>query len=178
MSGSRVITIASRRRVLAALMTLPVVLMAASVTAVEIARWRHPNSTLFAAPVADSFADAIESHELAQVYQFVRTEQDPSAPIAVRHPALTGGRTILVSPLLWAVALQRGQVVLMFLGFGARTDGPADRLSACLADSMGNADLAILLRRYAAFVPAEQCPPLTAGSTPLLALLEAAEGPG
>jgi hypothetical protein len=177
MTERRVVPVAARRRVLAVLMTMPVVLMAAGVTTVEVARWRHPNSTLFAAPVADSFADAIGSHELAEVYQFVRTEQDPSAPIAVRHPALTGGRTILVSPLLWAVALQRGQVVLMFLGFGARTDGPAEQLSACLADSMGNADLAILLRRYAAFVPAEQCPPLTAGSPPLLALLEAAEVP-
>ena len=165
--------LASRSRLLAALLAAPVVLTAMGVSAVEIWRSRDPGAPLFTAAATSSYADAVERNaDLSHVYEFIRAGQDPNALIRVRHPTLTDGRSVLVSPLLWAVAMRRGDVVLMLLSFGARMDRASDRMSACLADALGNPELADLLRRYGQASPADQCPPRAAVGAPLLSFID------
>jgi hypothetical protein len=78
---------------------------------------------------------------------------------------------VLVSPLVWAVALQRQQVVLMLLGFGARIDGESGRNATCLAEQLGNARTAALLRQHGATTSADPCPATHTDDPPLLIFL-------
>jgi ankyrin repeat protein len=139
---------------------------------VESWRLQRPRSPLFAAPFVFSLADAIETGELPQAHQFLRDRDDPSAPIEVRHPVLTADKSVTVSPLLWAVATQNREAVQMLLGLGARMDRGADRKAACLAQALGNDDLAGLLRTYGA--PSDEpCAAADAGVPPLLTVVGA-----
>lgn len=96
-----------RRRVLASMMAGPALVAALGVCAVEGWRMLQPKSALFADPFVFSLADAIERNDVDQAYAFIRAGQDPNEPIAVRHPVLSGGRSVLVTPIVWAVAIDR-----------------------------------------------------------------------
>jgi hypothetical protein len=135
-------------------------------------RFRRPRSQLFVTPVAYSLADAIERDDVHRAYEFVRAGQNPTELIAVRHSVLTGGRFVLVSPLLWAVAVNSRQTVLMLLGFGARMDRATDRRAACLAEALGHEETARLLRLYGDTPSPKPCPEERKTSDPpLLAFL-------
>jgi hypothetical protein len=159
----------AKRSFTVALLALPAILMALAIVAVESWRLHEPRSPIFAPPFVFSLADAIERGELPQAYEFLRSG-DPGALIEVRHPVLTGGQSLAVSPILWAVATGNRDAVQMLLGLGARIDVGPDWKAACLADALGNQDLAEVLRIYGA--PShEPCPVTEAGGPPILTLL-------
>src|SRR5262245_65039173 len=111
---------------------------------VEIGRWRNPQSHLFADPTYYSLADALKADDVEGAYAFLRAGANPNDLIEVRDPVLTHGRSVLASPLLWAVATQRRNAVLMLLAHGARTDRDIDKAAPCLADALGNPEIATL----------------------------------
>lgn len=106
-----------------------------------------------------SLADAIERDDVQRAYDFIRDGQDPNGPIAVRHPIVTDGRDALVSPLLWAVAMNSRQSVLMLLGHGALIDRPENRVAPCVAERLGHTDIADILKRYGDTSSTAPCPP-------------------
>jgi hypothetical protein len=156
-----------RSRILAWLMGVPAIAGAVAMVGIEAGRMYHPGAPLFSAPVPQSLADAIERGNVQRAYELIRGGQDPNDRIVVRHSILSGGQSVQVSPLLWAVALQETRAVLMLLAFGARAERTADRRAACLADTLGNAELASLLRRYATDAGSAQCP-APSGERPLV----------
>ncbi|MBI2563185.1 MAG: hypothetical protein HYW08_12505, partial [candidate division NC10 bacterium] len=110
-----------------------------------------------------------------RAYEFIRQGQNPNEPIAVRHPALTGGRPLLVSPLLWAVATNSRQSVLTLLGHGVTMGRPANSRAACLADALGNTELAALLRRLAEGIEVAPCRERKTGDAPLVSFVVPAQ---
>ena len=153
-----------------ALMLLPVALTALGLIATEASRAMRPGSSRAAAPFFYSLADAIEGGDVQSAYAFIRAGQDPTALVAVRHPVLTEGRTVLVSPLLWAVATERTDAVLMLLGFGAKMDREPERLAACIADALGNVEIANALRTDVRAPSRDACPPIAREKSWLLSL--------
>ena len=137
-----------RLRLLALLVAAPGVLASAGLTAVEAWRLARPDAALFAAPAPRSLADAIRSDEVQAAYALLRAGHDPRAGITVSDPALTGGRTIVVAPLLWAVASQSERTVPMLLGYGRPIDAATSGRAFCLAEALGNAAIAGALRPY------------------------------
>jgi hypothetical protein len=174
MTTNQTLQMDRRTRFVAALITTPAVLAALGVLAIDVWRFQSPNAALLTAPFAYSLADAIAADNVQEAYTFIRAGQDPNELIAVRHPVLTDGRPVLVSPLLWAVATQKRNVLLMLLGHGARMDRAMDRSAGCLADALGDANIASLLRAYEDAVPREGCQARNA-SAPLLSLIEKAD---
>jgi len=157
-------------------MAVPVLLVALTVVSIEATRWLRPRSPLFRPPVVLSLADAIATDDVQAAYEFLRAGQDPNELVGVSDPSLTDGRQVLVSPLVWAVAKQSTNSVLMLLGHGARMDRAEDRAASCLADSLGNGDIANALRSRPGAVAHEQCPKTTADAgAPLLLFVERAE---
>jgi hypothetical protein len=175
MTASQVLQEPARRmRHLAVLLAIPSVVVALSLCGIEAWRTLRPRSPLFAAPAASSLTDAIAGGDLWQAYQFIRAGQDPNALMPVQHPLLTRGRWVFVSPVIWATATQNRQAVQMLLAFGARLDRPADRLAVCLADALGNEDIARLLRAREDGRPTRPCT-LEGGEALLLRLLDSTE---
>jgi len=157
------------RRLLELSIAAPAVLAALVLVAVEVWRVTHPRSELFVTPFAYSLAEAIERDDVQRAYAFIRAGQDPTEPIQVRHPTVTAGRTVAVPPLLWAVAANSRYSAMMLLGFGAQVDKTSVDRAVCLADTLGNGELAALLRNYGEAVRA--CPGVTPGEPPLLSFL-------
>ena len=151
-------------------MAVPAVVAAVALLALEGWRLASPESSLFVAPRA-SFADAIGRGDVSQAYDRLRAGQSPDDLIAVRHPVLTGGRGVLVSPLVWAVANGQRESALMLIAFGVRMNRAADRHAACLADALGHAELGRLLRVHGAPSTPDPCPVQPGGGPPLLTLL-------
>lgn len=161
-----------RRRRLALALAAPTLLFALGLGVVGSWRLLRPSPQLFAAaPFVYSLADAIESDDVERAVEFIRAGQDPNELIGVRHPVLTRGRSVLVSPLTWAVATQSRRAVLMLLGLGARTDHPPDNKAVCLAEALGNEGIARVLRLYGAPPPTAPCDEPALGDAPLLSLL-------
>ena len=152
-------------------MTAPAVLVAMAIAGVELWRAEHPGSPLFATPVAYSLAEAIQRDDVRRAYEFIRGGQNPNDVIPASDAILTGGRTVLVSPLEWAVANGSRKSALMLIGFGATVDQGADRGALCLADALGSAAMASLLRTYVRGTE-KRCPRLERTNAPLLAFLE------
>jgi len=139
-----------RERVIAWLIALPAIVTATAVTAVEIGRVVHPNSALFVMPAAapGAFADAIAAQDALTTYELIRAGQDPRAPIPVRDPILTGGRSVDVLPVLWAVATESNQIVPLLLSLGADLDRDARLRAICLARQLGNDEVALVLEHH------------------------------
>ena len=154
----------------------PTLLAALAVCGVEGLRARRPDDALFATPFAYSLADAIEHDDVQRAYAFIRAGQDPNGVIAVRHADKTAGRTVLVSPLLWAVDVRAEHAVWMLLGFGARLDAESSRTAICLATQLGYTDIANAIGQYGATPASRACRTLRAGEVPLLAALEESRG--
>ena len=149
---------AKRRATIALLIAAPAILHALTLCALEGWRLYAPDSSLFAAPRANSLAAAIEQNDVQQVYEFVQGGQDPNGIIAVEHPILTGGRKVRTTPMLWAVAMRSDRSVLTLIGLGARLDGAATHRAVCLAEALGESDLARLIERHGSHQSAAPCP--------------------
>jgi hypothetical protein len=160
-----------RQQVIAAGMIVAMAILAASVAAVEIERWRNPRSRLFADRTFYSLAEAIQADDVEGAYAFLRAGANPNDVIEVRDPVLTRGRSVLASPLVWAVATQARNSVLMLLAHGARTDRDIDKTAPCLADALGNPEIAALLRTYADTLPRDRCAAPADPGAPLLSAI-------
>jgi hypothetical protein len=152
----------------AALAALPIVLGAAGLAVLEAHRALDPRSELFSPPPAGSLAAALDGGDLLQAHALLRRE--PGALLYVSDPRLTGGASILVSPLLWAAATGNDDAVRMLLGMGQNLSRGADRFAACLARHIGKTHTAELLLAYG-HPPHASCPALDSGTPPLVALL-------
>lgn len=157
------------RRFVAVLMVLPAVVVAFWMIGIEGWRWYRPRSPLYTAPFTYSLAEAIALDERYRAYEFLQAGQDPNQPIPVRHPVLTKGRGVLVSPLVWAVALRRDEIALMLLGFEPNIDAESRRNAVCLAERLGNTGIASQLQDDE--VATQPCPVPRSDDAPLLAFL-------
>jgi hypothetical protein len=148
-----------RRDILVLLVGAPAVVAALGVTALEAWRFHRPDSPLFVTRPALSLADAIARDDVERAYGFIRAGQDPDALIAVEHPTLTGGRSVQVSPLLWAVASGADRSLQMLRGVGgARADATTVRRARCLAEQLGHSSLHRQLGYKEGSQSAEPCP--------------------
>jgi len=162
-----------RATLLAMLIAAPAVLNALTIGALEGWRSYRPDSPLFAAPRVSSLADAIARDDVQQAYEFIRGGQDPNGLIEVSDPVLTEGRRVMVAPLLWAVAMRSDRSVLTLFGVGARIDEEAERRAVCLAERLGQDDIARLLERHGGHESTGTC---TNQQVTEAALLDAIEG--
>jgi hypothetical protein len=158
----------SERR-LALALAVPALAVVAALTAIEAWRLMSPRAA-DGVRVHVSMADAIAAGDLLGAYEFVRLGQDPGAPILVRDPVLTGGRDLVVSPVVWAAAHGQGSIVLMLLGAGATLDDERLGSTRCLAARAGFAGVVEALRRASRVTPGP-CP-AASDEPPLHALAE------
>ena len=145
-------------------------------TVVEVWRVVAPTQAQAGYRMYGSLGEAIVMNDVRGAYEFIRRGQDPNGLIAVHDPVLTGGQVVLVSPVVWAAAAGRPKIVLMLLGAGVTFEREADRSAACLADRLGFADIAGVLRAIGGLPPASACPAVTPGP-PLLAVASARPRP-
>lgn len=148
----------SRVRILAVVMALPTLGAALMVLSVEAWRLRAPESPLFVTPFAYSLADAVARDDVQRAFTFIRAGQDPNVPIMVRDLAITGDRTVQLSPLLWAVATDARQSFHMLLGYGARWDLATERAAVCIARAWEHEQMIEVLNRARMFRDAVSCP--------------------
>lgn len=146
-----------RASLLALLIAAPAVLNAMAISALQGWQWYQPESPLFAAPRVTSLADAIARDDVQQAYEFIRGGQDPNGLIEVADPVLTGGRRVMAPPMLWAVAMRSDRSVLLLFGVGARINEQAERRAVCLAERLGQDDIARLLERHTGYESTERC---------------------
>jgi hypothetical protein len=59
--------------------------------------------------------------------------------------------------MLWAVAMRSDRSVLTLFGVGARIDADAARRAICLAERLGQSDIARLLERHSGHVSSGPC---------------------
>jgi hypothetical protein len=104
-----------------------------------------------------SLADAILHGSVEQAYTFIRQGQDPNGVITVQDPDFAGGRRMMVSPLVVAVAAREDNAVAMLLSAGARVDLPANALAVCLAKEMHEDGTLEMLQPHPE-VASGQCP--------------------
>jgi hypothetical protein len=100
-------------------------------------------------------------------FAFIRAGQDPDGLIPVRDLHWTGGTWMLVSPVIWAVANDAPNSVLMLLTAGAHFSNQQDRRAACMAEALGRAKVAERLRAYAPHQLPPPCPRFPTGGAPL-----------
>jgi hypothetical protein len=159
---------------MAAVVAVPALAAAIALPVVEVYRLVQPDAPLFGGPVPSSLTEAItRGHPVERAYAFIHAGQDPNVPVAVNAPDYTDGQTVMVSPLVLAVAAGQGNTALMLLNFGARLDLPQNRLAPCLAQAIGNQEVIGILTRYGGPAPPVPCPaPRADAPTMLLAWID------
>ena len=146
--------------------TVPAVLMMLAVSGVEVWRVVAPARAEVGHRVYGTMGEAVVADDLRAVLGFIERGQSPDALIAVHDPALTGGHTVLVPPVVWATAAGRRRIVMALLFAGVTFERDADRAAACIADRLEFPELAAQLRQGAGLAPPSACPPPAPG--PLL----------
>ena len=162
-----------RARAFALLIAAPAIAGAAGLTAIEIYRVLTPDAPLFGDPPAATIVEAIErgNQGVEEAYRFIAAGQDPNRPIMITDEKLTGGRPVMASPLMLAVAAGNRNVVQMLLNVGARLDLPQNRLALCLAKARQSDAIASILERDGGVEATTPCPAgLTNAEAPLLAV--------
>jgi hypothetical protein len=162
-----------RKEVIAALVAAPALATVLWIAVVETYGATHPARTSAVQPASTSLAEAIRRDDVEGAFMMVRNGQDPNRPFVVDDQKLTGGRSVRVSPVLYAVAHRSSSIVRMLLAFGARPELPPDVMAACLADARHDGETAQVLRSVVPAIAAHQCPvPLSGEPYPLMALLK------
>lgn len=145
----------SSRRLAALLMVAPVILAACGIT------WWQIDLTLTASdPYAGwSFVDALREDYFEVAFEYIRSGQDPNAPVAFQDDRLTGGEELMLTPILIAVAHGRADTVAMLMSSGVDLDAPGNRFAVCLARRLGHDDIAEAIVRNGGAEAAEAtCP--------------------
>ncbi len=99
-------TAAARRHLVLACF-IPAVLMMLAVSGVEVWRVVAPARAEVGHRVYGTMGEAVVADDLRGVLGFIERGQSPNALIAVHDPVLTGGREVLVPPVVWAAAAGR-----------------------------------------------------------------------
>ncbi len=157
------------------LLAVPMLIGAVGLLGLEGYRIARPDSVLFVEPPQPSLVDAVRADALESAHAFLLAKTDPNQVVAFADETLTGGRTVMVSPLMVAVAARNGGPALMLLAFGAGMDLPQNARAACLAQELNETALAEAIRRDGrpALVPVCS-PPLSSSVAPLLRYIEPA----
>lgn len=82
--------------------------------------------------------DAVASGDVSRAHGLIWAGQSANVPLPFSHWRLTSGRSVVVTPLLVAVARDDENMVRMLLTHGAIADDPRNRLAACLAPHVGD----------------------------------------
>ena len=152
------------RRFVALLMALPTLAVGLGLAAIELGGpLLFPPRQVVSAS-ADTLADALRRRSLEDAFASIRAGRDPNEPIEYRD----GGRTIIATPLVLAVAQRDPNTVLMLLSFGADPALTRNRLARCLADRLGHTEVAEIMREATTGLH-EECPVIDP-SAPLLGL--------
>ena len=154
-------------RILAALIAVPAVFGAFLLSIVGAIDAVRSTSSDDRSPGA-SLVDSIMGDDVETAYAFIRSGQDPNAPIPVEDTDVTDGRRVMVSPLMLAVAKRRENIVGMLLSFGARADVPQNKFALCLAQRIHADDVAGMLSELGGEGWETQCPGDADGPAPLL----------
>ncbi len=142
-----------RDRLVALVLAGPTLASAIGLIGVEAYRRRNPASPLFITPASASLAATIQRQDALATYELLRGGRDPRQPIAVSHPTLTGGRTVLVPPLVWAAAVSNQQVAALLLTFGPPIDAATRRRAACVAARFDNDEIVDTIALFGAITP-------------------------
>ena len=136
--------------VVAALVVAPAVLAALWLIGIKGYRMVQPESSLFRREEArTSLAQAITvCCRFEDAYAFIRAGQNPNQLLTIDDPDYSGGGSIMVSPLILAVAAGNGSVVQMLISFGARPELPQNSLAGCLAQELGQAEILTIITTY------------------------------
>src|SRR5262245_37054270 len=107
------LTLDRRSRLLSLLIAAPAIVAAFGLPAIEAYRVVNPGAPLYGDPPAATIAEAIQrgNQGVEEAYKFIAAGQDPNRPILVNDANLTGGRALMVSPLMLAVAARNRNVV-------------------------------------------------------------------
>ena len=119
-------------------MALPAVVSAVWLTAFELTL-DPPETT---PPAVTTFARAVADDRIEIAFAHIRAGQDPNAAVPFRDETFTGGRELMVRPLLIAVAHGNTDSVSMLMSNGARLDAPGNRFAVCLATRLQHTELA------------------------------------
>ena len=141
-----------------------VALLAPAIAAACWLLWAHLGGAVRVDPYAElTFLQALERNRPERAFELIRAGQDPNAPLAFRHDQLSGGRTVALTPLLIAVALDAEETAAMLISSGAILDRDGNRLALCLARQLGHAKIeALLVRDAGPAATATPCPPVNA----------------
>ena len=90
---------------------------------------------------------------MEDAFASIRAGRDPNEPIEYRD----GGRTFRATPLVLAVAQRDSNTVMMLLSFGADPEVTLNHFARCLADSLGDAEIAHIMREATPGLR-EECP--------------------
>jgi len=159
--------VSSRVRILAGLIVVPAVLGAILLAVVGVTDVVQPTSLDNRSPDG-SLVDSIMGDDVETAYAFIRAGQDPNATIPVDDAEVTGGRQVMASPLMLAVAKRRENIVGMLLSFGARADLPQNTSALCLAKQIHADGVADMLTELGGKGWDTHCPARTDASAPLL----------
>jgi len=161
-----------RETVLAAALVIPALACTMLVSGIAVYRRVSPTSLLFGDPPPRTLIDAIErgNQGIERAYEFIAAGQDPNRPILIGDD-LTGGRPVMASPLMIAIAAKNRNVVQMLLSFGADPTLPQNELSMCLARAVGNDAILSALEPHTKGARQVTCPEGLANQPAPLAVL-------
>ena len=140
------------RRFIALLMALPTLAGAFGLATIEMSRLFLPARPIASAS-PDALADALRRRSMADAFVSIRAGRDPNEPIEYGD----GGPTIRATPLVLAVAQRDWNTVMMLLSFGADPNLAQNHFARCLADSLGDAEMARLMYATTSDL-SEECP--------------------
>ena len=163
-----------RMNIPAMLVLAPTIIVAASLALFEGRALMGPSTMRDSDLSEASFAEALRQGDMELAFATIRAGRNPNSPVAFRDQVLTGGRDIMIAPLLIAVAYNRDDSVAMLMGYGARLDAPGNRFAVCLARQLGYEAIASLVTRDGGPEAARAtCPDRKAArEAPLLAYVE------
>lgn len=158
-----------RQRGLVLLLWAPTLLVAGAMAASGVWRAVRADAVTSVAYDQTAFIDALALNDARTGSRFIWTGTDPNAVVPVKHPVLTGGRVMFVSPLAWAVASGAPRSALMLLGLGADLHRPDNRMTVCLARRLGYAETEAMLRADSTRPLPTECPAADPAEPPLAA---------
>lgn len=141
------------RRFVVLLMVLPTFAGALGLATIEISGLPFFRPRPVVSASADALADALRRRSMEDAFASIRAGRDPNEPIEYRD----GERTIRATPLVLAVAQRDSNTVRMLLSFGADPEVTLNHFARCLADSLGHAEIAHIMREATPGLR-EECP--------------------
>jgi len=128
------------------------------------------NTAMMTALLPDDLEAAIDDTDLSRAHAAIRAGADPNGLVNFRHSDLTGGQTVLLSPLVIAAAKGDENMVRMLLAHGVRLDDPVNALAPCVAAALHRHSVRVVLSLWTMRAVEKACPLLDADEPPLVQL--------